>query len=39
MKLETRLVSSLVKIFPDDINGEGISNITIMQNEPFSFQM
>ena len=39
MKLDTRLVSSLVKIFPDDINGERISNITIMQNEPFSFQI
>jgi hypothetical protein len=39
MKLTTALLSSLVKIFPDGFNGESISNATIMQNEPFSFQV
>lgn len=39
MKLITKLVSSLVKIFPDDINGESISKASILQNEPFSFQI
>ena len=39
MKLITRLVSSLVKIFPDDINGECISCATALKNEPFSFQV
>lgn len=39
MKLETKLVSSLVKIFPDAINGEGMSKATVFKNEPFSFQV
>lgn len=39
MKLETRLLSSLIKVFPDDINGDAISSVSAMRNEPFSFQI
>jgi len=39
MKLETKLVSSLVKIFPDQVGGETISKATVFKNEPFSFQV
>ena len=39
MKLETKLVSSLVKVFPDKADGAEISRATLLQNEPFSFQI
>ena len=39
MKLNTKLVSSLIKVFPDSVNGDSISYATALQNEPFSFQV
>ena len=37
--LETRLVSSLAKIFPDEISGSTLESATALSNEPFSFQV
>ena len=37
--LETRLVSSLAKIFPDEISGSTLKSATTLSNEPFSFQV
>lgn len=39
MELETKLVSSLIKVFPDEVKGEEIRSATMLQNEPFSFQI
>jgi len=39
MKLKTKLLSSLVKVFPDGFNGESLFYATTLQNEPFSFQV
>lgn len=37
--LETRLLSSLEKIFPDEISGESLPQTLAMRNEPLSFQI
>ena len=37
--LETRLVSSLAKIFPGEISGSTLESATALSNEPFSFQV
>lgn len=37
--MNTNLLSSLVKVFPDGFNGESLFYATAMQNEPFSFQV
>lgn len=37
--LETRLLSSLAKIFPDEISGESLPQTLAMRNEPLSFQI
>ena len=39
MKLQTRLISSLTKVFPDKINGSKLSEASVLRNEPFSFQI
>lgn len=39
MELETKLVSSLIKVFPDKAGGTKISKASVLQNEPFSFQV
>ncbi|MBO4734724.1 MAG: DUF4091 domain-containing protein [Clostridia bacterium] len=39
MKLQTKLVSSLTKVFPDKVNGNRLKEANVMQNEPFSFQI
>ena len=39
MRLQTRIISSLTKVFPDKINGSKISKASVMRNEPFSFQV
>ena len=39
MELETKLVSSLIKVFPDEVKGEEIRSATMLANEPFSFQI
>lgn len=39
MALETKLVSSLTKVYSDLINGNAISSIAALKNEPFSFQI
>lgn len=39
MRLNTRLLSSLAKVFPDGCNEESINCATVLQNEPFSFQV
>lgn len=39
MKLQTKLISSLEKVFPDEVKGERLSDVTVLQNEPFSFQI
>lgn len=39
MKLKTKLLSSLAKVFPDGFDGESLFYATAMQNEPFSFQV
>ena len=37
--LETKLVSSLTKIYPDAVNGNEIKKATTLKNQPFSFQV
>ena len=39
MKLETKLISSLGKIFPDEARGERLKAASLLKNEPFSFQV
>ena len=39
MKLETKLISSLGKIFPDEVKGECLKAASLLKNEPFSFQV
>ena len=39
MKLETKLMSSLIKVFPDEVKGEPIKSATVLANEAFSFQI
>lgn len=39
MKLETKLISSLGKIFPDEVKGEGLKSASLLTNEAFSFQV
>lgn len=39
MKLNTRLLSSLAKVFPDGCNEESIAYATLLRNEAFSFQL
>lgn len=39
MKLKTKLISSLGKVFPDEIIGEKLLSATLLKNEPFSFQV
>lgn len=38
-ELETILLSSLEKVFPDEIKGKALTKATMLQNEPFSFQI
>ncbi|MBQ4155604.1 MAG: hypothetical protein IJD90_02225, partial [Clostridia bacterium] len=38
-ELETKLLSSLEKVFPDEIKGKTITTATMLQNETFSFQI
>jgi len=37
--MQTRLLSSMAKVYADQIYGEDLENPVIFQNEPFSFQM
>ena len=39
MKLETKLISSLGKIFPDEVIGDNLNSAILLQNETFSFQV
>jgi len=39
MKLETKLISSLGKIFPDEVKGESLKSASLLRNEAFSFQV
>ncbi len=39
MAFETKLVSSLTKVYPDKVNGEAIKSASFLKNEPFSFQV
>lgn len=39
MELETIIISSLTKVFPDEVKGERMDKATLLQNEPFSFQI
>ncbi len=39
MKLETKLISSLGKIFPDEVKGESLKTASLLRNEAFSFQV
>lgn len=39
MKLETKLISSLGKIFPDEVKGESLKTASMLKNEAFSFQV
>lgn len=39
MKLETKLISSLGKIFPDEVKGESLKTASMLKNEAFSFQI
>ena len=39
MSFETKLVSSLTKVYPDLVNGEAITKASVLKNEPFSFQV
>ena len=39
MKLKTKIISSLEKVFPDEVKGEKLSAATCFKNEPFSFQL
>lgn len=37
--INSRIISSLTKVFPDSINGEEMKKATLLKNEPFSFQI
>lgn len=37
--LQTKLLSSLAKVFPDEIQGREYTTATALNNEPFSFQV
>lgn len=37
--LQTKLISSLAKIFPDEVQGSNFTKATALNNEPFSFQV
>ena len=39
MIFETKLVSSLTKVFPDEIMGQEFAAASALKNEPFSFQI
>lgn len=39
MSLQTKMISSLGKVFPDTVYGEKLEKATILKNEPFSFQI
>ena len=39
MKLVTRLISSLDKIFPDEVKGEPLKSASLLKNEAFSIQV
>ena len=39
MKLKTKMISSLEKVFPDEVKGKALHKATALQNEPFSFQI
>ncbi len=39
MKLETKIISSLGKVFPDKIQGSEIDRISVFADEPVSFQI
>lgn len=39
MKLDTKIISSLEKVFPDEVKGEILKSATLLKNEPFSFQI
>ena len=39
MSFETKLISSLTKVYPDAVNGEAITEASCLKNEPFSFQV
>ncbi|MBO5089322.1 MAG: DUF4091 domain-containing protein [Clostridia bacterium] len=39
MGIITRVVSSLTKVFPDEVMGREIHNASALKNEPFSFQI
>ena len=39
MQLETKVISSLTKVFPDKVQGERIKYGSCFNNEPFSFQV
>lgn len=39
MSFITKTVSSLTKVFPDEIKGKAISKASFFKNEPFSFQV
>lgn len=39
MQLETKVISSLTKVFPDKVQGERIKCGSCFNNEPFSFQV
>ncbi len=39
MKLETKIVSSLAKVFPDKVQGSEIDRISVFADEPASFQI
>ena len=39
MKLETKIISSLGKVFPDKVQGSEIERISVFSDEPASFQI
>ena len=39
MKLITKIISSLGKIYPDEVMGERLEKASLLKNEPFSFQV
>lgn len=39
MNLETKIISSLTKVFPDEILGCEFNSASALKNEPFSFQI
>ena len=39
MGIITRVVSSLTKVFPDEVMGSEIKFASCLKNEPFSFQI